>query len=120
MIGPPQVHHRVVDSTNERAKELAAAGAPHGTLVPAAEQTAGRGRQGRSWLAPAGAAVLMSVVLRAPSEALPLAAAVAVCEAVPVEARSSGRTTCWLTGASSPASSWRGARRRAGSCSASG
>jgi BirA family biotin operon repressor/biotin-[acetyl-CoA-carboxylase] ligase len=86
MIGTPHVHHRVVDSTNERAKELAAAGAPHGTLVTADEQTAGRGRQGRSWLAEAGAAVLMSVVLRPPPEALPLAAAVAVAEAVPVEA----------------------------------
>ena len=35
MIGTPRVHHRVVDSTNERAKALAAAGAPHGTLVTA-------------------------------------------------------------------------------------
>jgi BirA family biotin operon repressor/biotin-[acetyl-CoA-carboxylase] ligase len=85
MIGTPHVHHRVADSTNERAKALAAAGAPHGTLVTAAEQTAGRGRQGRSWLAEAGAAVLMSVVLRPPPEALPLAAAVAVAEAVPAE-----------------------------------
>ncbi|MBN1530563.1 MAG: biotin--[acetyl-CoA-carboxylase] ligase [Thermoleophilaceae bacterium] len=85
MIGTPHVHHRVADSTNERAKALAAAGAPHGTLVTADEQTAGRGRQGRSWLAEAGAAVLMSVVLRPPPEALPLAAAVAVAEAVPVE-----------------------------------
>jgi BirA family biotin operon repressor/biotin-[acetyl-CoA-carboxylase] ligase len=85
MIGTPRVHHRVADSTNERAKALAAAGAPHGTLVTASEQTAGRGRQGRSWLAGAGAAVLMSVVLRPPPEALPLAAAVAVAEAVPVE-----------------------------------
>ena len=85
MIGTPHVHHRVADSTNERAKALAAAGAPHGTLVTATEQTAGRGRQGRSWLAEAGAAVLMSVVLRPPPEALPLAAAVAVAEAVPAE-----------------------------------
>jgi BirA family transcriptional regulator, biotin operon repressor / biotin---[acetyl-CoA-carboxylase] ligase len=86
MIGAPHVHHRVVDSTNERAKALAGAGAPHGTLVTADEQTAGRGRQGRSWLAEAGAAVLMSVVLRPAPEALPLAAAVAVAEAVPVDA----------------------------------
>ena len=85
MIGTPHVHHRLADSTNERAKALAAAGAPHGTLVTATEQTAGRGRQGRSWLAEAGAAVLMSVVLRPPPEALPLAAAVAVAEAVPAE-----------------------------------
>ena len=84
MIGTPRVHHRAVDSTNERARELAVRGAPHGTLVTAAEQTAGRGRQGRSWLAPAGDAVLMSVVLRDLDERfplLPLAAAVAVAEA---------------------------------------
>jgi BirA family biotin operon repressor/biotin-[acetyl-CoA-carboxylase] ligase len=86
MIGVPRVHHRVVDSTNERARMLAAAGAPHGTLVTAPEQTAGRGRQGRRWLAEPGDAVLMSLVLRPPPEALPLAAAVAVAEAVPVRA----------------------------------
>ncbi|MFL5885252.1 MAG: biotin--[acetyl-CoA-carboxylase] ligase, partial [Thermoleophilaceae bacterium] len=52
MIGRPRVHHRVTDSTNERARELALAGAPSGTVVTAAEQTAGRGRRGRSWTAP--------------------------------------------------------------------
>ncbi|MFL5780160.1 MAG: biotin--[acetyl-CoA-carboxylase] ligase [Thermoleophilaceae bacterium] len=84
MIGTPRVHHRVADSTNQRAKELAAAGAPHGTLVTAGEQTAGRGRQGRTWVAPAGSAVLMSVVLRELDERfplVPLVAAVAVAEA---------------------------------------
>jgi BirA family transcriptional regulator, biotin operon repressor / biotin---[acetyl-CoA-carboxylase] ligase len=86
MIGAPRVHWRRTDSTNERARELAAAGAPHGTLVSAGEQVAGRGRQGRAWSAPAGSAVLMSVLLREFSEVLPLAAAVAVCDAVPLEA----------------------------------
>ena len=84
MIGRPRVHHRVTDSTNERAKELAAAGAPHGTLVTADEQTAGRGRQGRAWTAPPGDALLLSLVLRELSDRhalVPLAAAVAVCEA---------------------------------------
>jgi BirA family transcriptional regulator, biotin operon repressor / biotin---[acetyl-CoA-carboxylase] ligase len=81
MIGRPRVHHRVCDSTNERAMALATSGAPHGTLVTADEQTAGRGRQGRSWTAPAGSAVLMSLVVRDMDELLPLAAAVAVCEA---------------------------------------
>ncbi len=85
MIGTPRVHHRLADSTNERARTLAAAGAPHGTLVTAAEQSAGRGRQGRAWTAGPGAALLMSVVLRPPAEGLPLAAAVAVCEAVAPE-----------------------------------
>jgi BirA family biotin operon repressor/biotin-[acetyl-CoA-carboxylase] ligase len=47
-------------------------------------QTAGRGRQGRAWVAPAGSSALLSTVLRLPGEAaalLPLVAAVAVCEA---------------------------------------
>jgi BirA family biotin operon repressor/biotin-[acetyl-CoA-carboxylase] ligase len=86
MIGAPHVHHRLTDSTNERGKLLAAAGAPHGTLVTASEQTAGRGRQGRAWVAPPGRALLMSVVLRDLDEAaalVPLAAAVAVCRAFP-------------------------------------
>jgi BirA family biotin operon repressor/biotin-[acetyl-CoA-carboxylase] ligase len=98
MIGHPRVHHRVTDSTNERARALAAAGAPHGTLVTAAEQTAGRGRQGREWVARPGAALLMSVVLRDPREALPLAAAVAVCEALPVEAAIKWPNDIWLHG----------------------
>jgi BirA family biotin operon repressor/biotin-[acetyl-CoA-carboxylase] ligase len=85
MIGSPHVHHRVTDSTNERAKQLAAAGAVHGTLVTAGEQTAGRGRQGRVWVAPPGGALLMSVVLHVDERTplAPLAAAVAVCHAFP-------------------------------------
>jgi len=87
MIGTPRVHWRRTDSTNERARELAAAGAPHGTLVTAGEQTAGRGRQGRAWTAPPGSAVLMSLVLRELHETLPLAGAVAVCDAIPLDCR---------------------------------
>jgi BirA family biotin operon repressor/biotin-[acetyl-CoA-carboxylase] ligase len=83
MIGTPRVHHRLTDSTNGRAKALAEAGAPHGTLVTADEQSAGRGRQGRVWTAPAGSAVLMSLVLRELDELLPLTAAVAICEGLP-------------------------------------
>jgi len=79
-LGTPRLHLRVTDSTNERARALASAGAPHGTLVTAAEQTAGRGRQGRRWSAPAGSALLMSLLLRNPPQLLPLMAAVAVSE----------------------------------------
>jgi BirA family biotin operon repressor/biotin-[acetyl-CoA-carboxylase] ligase len=61
---------------------LATAGAPNGTLVTADAQTAGRGRQGRAWSAPPGHALLMSLVLREAHPLLPLAAAVAVAEAV--------------------------------------
>jgi BirA family biotin operon repressor/biotin-[acetyl-CoA-carboxylase] ligase len=80
MIGLPHVHHRTTDSTNARARELAAAGAPHGTVVTADEQTAGRGRQGRSWVAAPGDALLVSVVVREVTPILPLAAAVATAE----------------------------------------
>ncbi len=81
-LGSPRVHLRIADSTNERARELAARGASHGTLVTAREQTAGRGRQGRNWTAPAGRALLCSLVLRDPPRLLPLAAGVAVADVV--------------------------------------
>ena len=81
-LGSPRLHLRRTGSTNDRARELAIAGAPHGTLVTTSEQTAGRGRQGRSWTAPAGSALLASLVLREAPELLPLVAAVAVAEAV--------------------------------------
>lgn len=101
MIGSPRVHHRLTDSTNERAKELAAAGALHGTLVTADEQSAGRGRQGRVWTAPPRSAVLLSVVLRDLDERdslLPLAAAVAICEALPLEASIKWPNDVWIDG----------------------
>jgi BirA family biotin operon repressor/biotin-[acetyl-CoA-carboxylase] ligase len=83
-LGRPRLHLRETDSTNERARVLALEGAPHGTLVTAAFQTAGRGRLGRRWVAPPGSALLMSLVLRGDPgwlAMLPLAAAVAVCDA---------------------------------------
>jgi BirA family biotin operon repressor/biotin-[acetyl-CoA-carboxylase] ligase len=66
--------------------------------VTADEQSAGRGRQGRAWTAPSRSAVLMSVVLREVSETLPLAAAVAVCEALPVEAQIKWPNDVWIEG----------------------
>jgi BirA family biotin operon repressor/biotin-[acetyl-CoA-carboxylase] ligase len=84
-FGSPRVHLRLVDSTNKRAVALARAGAPGGTVVTAVEQTAGRGRSGRRWSAPAGTALLMTAILR-PLEGrhrlLPLAAPLAVCDAI--------------------------------------
>jgi BirA family biotin operon repressor/biotin-[acetyl-CoA-carboxylase] ligase len=86
-LGRPRLHLRRTDSTSDRARELALAGAVHGTLVTASEQTAGRGRQGRRWSAPPDSALLMSLVLRpSPSASmplpplLPLIAALAVCD----------------------------------------
>ncbi|MBU4127929.1 MAG: biotin--[acetyl-CoA-carboxylase] ligase, partial [Proteobacteria bacterium] len=52
------------DSTNTRAKELAAQGAPEGTLVIAEKQTEGRGRRGRSWFSPPGGGIYFSLILR--------------------------------------------------------
>jgi len=83
-FGTPRRHFRLTDSTNARARELAESGAPHGTVVTAEEQTAGRGRQGRTWTAPPGKALLYSAVLRPLDERhllLPLAVPLAVCEA---------------------------------------
>lgn len=76
-----------IDSTNTRAKELAKAGAPHGTVLIAGTQTGGRGRLGRSFSSPAGIGVYLSVILRPqckPEELMHLtcAAGVAACQAV--------------------------------------
>jgi BirA family biotin operon repressor/biotin-[acetyl-CoA-carboxylase] ligase len=83
-LAGPFVHLDVAGSTNDHARDLALAGAPHGTAVAAEQQTAGRGRQGRTWTAPPGRALTLSVVARlAPPafDALPLAVALAICEA---------------------------------------
>ena len=83
---PVYVHERL-DSSNQTAKRLALAGAPHGTLVLAGQQSAGRGRMGRRFESPAGKGIYLSLVLRVPvpaSEALgvTVGAAVAVARAV--------------------------------------
>jgi len=51
-------------STNDVARELAAQGAPEGTVVVADEQVVGRGRMGRRWLAPPGTCLLCSILFR--------------------------------------------------------
>lgn len=61
---PRLVVYRRTGSTNDRARRLAEEGAPAGTVVLADEQTAGRGRAGRRWYAPAGKALLLSIILR--------------------------------------------------------
>jgi BirA family biotin operon repressor/biotin-[acetyl-CoA-carboxylase] ligase len=85
-LGRPRVHRRVTASTSLDARELAAAGAPHGTLVTALAQSDGRGRQGRRWHAPPGRALLCSLVLRDPPALLAIAAGVAVAELAGPEA----------------------------------
>ena len=79
--------YETIDSTNTRAKELAAQGAPHGTVLIARQQTAGRGRMGRSFFSPKDAGLYLSLILRpqcTPTELMHLtcATAVAACDAV--------------------------------------
>lgn len=81
-LGAPHLHYRRTTSTNDLARELAKSGAPDGTLLSAEEQISGRGRQGRSWSAPAGSSLLMSLILRDWPHLLPLAAAVSVCDVI--------------------------------------
>lgn len=76
-------YYDVIDSTNVKAKQLAEEGHPAGTLVVAERQDAGRGRRGRSWEAPAGSGIYMTLVLKpeiSPNNAsmLTLVAALAV------------------------------------------
>ncbi len=79
--------HDTIDSTNSRAAVLAREGAPAGSLIVARQQTAGRGRQGRTWISPPDAGIAMSILLRPeiPLTRLPLitlATGVAVAQAV--------------------------------------
>jgi BirA family biotin operon repressor/biotin-[acetyl-CoA-carboxylase] ligase len=61
------LHYRMeTESTNLEAKQLAAAGAPEGSVVTADFQSAGRGRLGRNWVSPAGENLYFSVILRPP------------------------------------------------------
>ncbi len=81
------VHFDETDSTQSRARELAAAGAPHGTLVVAEGQTGGRGRKGRTWFSPAREGIYASLVLRPPltptqAPRITLLSAVAVADAL--------------------------------------
>ncbi len=76
-----------VDSTNEEAKRQGDAGAPHGTVIVADEQTGGKGRLGRRWVSPPGSGLWFSVLLRPdvlPGEAagVTLLSAVAVCRGI--------------------------------------
>lgn len=76
-----------IGSTNTRAAELSAEGAPEGVIVLARHQMAGRGRLGRTWVSPVDAGLYMSLILRPqqPQSQIPLltiAAGVAVADAI--------------------------------------
>jgi len=63
-LGRQVAYYQTTASTNAVAKALAAQGAVEGTLVIADEQTAGRGRLDRRWLAPPGTSLLFSLLFR--------------------------------------------------------
>jgi len=92
--------YATLDSTNRRALAWAEAGAPEGALVLAEHQTAGRGRLGRSWADVPGEGLLLSLVLRpalSPERMglLPLAAGLAVAEALDGHAAPLAPTLKW-------------------------
>ncbi len=102
-FGAPHLHLRLTESTNDVARDLAADGAPSGAVVTADEQSAGRGRRGRVWSAPAGKALLYSAILRPLAlehVLLPLSVPVAVCEAIEstaaIEARIKWPNDVWI------------------------
>jgi BirA family transcriptional regulator, biotin operon repressor / biotin---[acetyl-CoA-carboxylase] ligase len=63
-IGKSIIHFNTIDSTNIKAKELAANGAEDGTVIISEEQTAGKGRLGRHWISPKNKGIWMSIILR--------------------------------------------------------
>lgn len=87
-IGRYLVYRPTTETTMVLARREADEGAPHGTLVLAEEQTAGRGRRGRSFSSPPAENLYFTLVLRLPLEVhkrLPAAAPVAVCKAIAAE-----------------------------------
>lgn len=76
-----------IGSTNDEAKKMAIAGAPHGTVLIADHQTVGKGRLGRSFHSPVGVGIYLTMILRPncrPQELMHLtcSSAVAMCDAV--------------------------------------
>jgi BirA family biotin operon repressor/biotin-[acetyl-CoA-carboxylase] ligase len=76
-------------STMDAASALAHRGAPHGVVVVADEQTAGRGRRGATWASPRGAGLYLSLVARPTAASLPL---ITLCAGVGVRDGISGAT----------------------------
>ena len=80
--------HKSLESTNKTAKEMAVAGAEHGTIIISDCQTTGRGRYSRNFFSPSGGGLYMSIVLRPEAmhfknpTSVTAFAAVSVCEAI--------------------------------------
>ena len=87
-LGRNLVYRQRIDTTMELARSEATDGAPHGTVVLAEEQTAGRGRRGRSFHSPAGENLYFTLILRldaATHRSLPVSVPLAVCRALRAE-----------------------------------
>jgi BirA family biotin operon repressor/biotin-[acetyl-CoA-carboxylase] ligase len=85
MFGHNLIFEPSVGSTMDLARDAAKHGAPEGTVVLADEQTAGRGRLGRSWITPPAVNLASTIILRPPATALRAVSMVtplAICEAV--------------------------------------
>ncbi|MCK9521208.1 MAG: biotin--[acetyl-CoA-carboxylase] ligase [Dehalococcoidia bacterium] len=101
-LGRFLTYRSAVDTTMELARRAAAEGAPHGTLILAETQTAGRGRKGRSFHSPPAGNLYFTFVLRLSAETqrlLPVAVPLAVCEAIReenIEARIKWPNDIWV------------------------
>lgn len=88
-LGAPRRHVAACASTNDLALAWARDGAPHGAVVTADAQTAGRGRHGRTWASPPGLHIYASLVLRLPRATPPapltLAVGIGLCDAIRAE-----------------------------------
>lgn len=84
-IGRTVFYHESTDTTMEVARREATAGAPEGAIAVAEEQTAGRGRMGRSWVSPPGVNLYFTLIVRPTLEQLRYLAVIAplaVCQAI--------------------------------------
>ena len=87
-VGRDLRYVRETPSTMDLARTAAGEGAPHGALILAETQTAGRGRRGRGFYSPPGGSLYFTVILRPSREEygrLPLTVPLAVCRACAVE-----------------------------------
>jgi BirA family transcriptional regulator, biotin operon repressor / biotin---[acetyl-CoA-carboxylase] ligase len=81
------IHFEKIDSTNNKAYELASSGVPNNSVVIAEKQTKGKGRLGRTWVSPTSTGIYASLIIRPDLEpdeipAITLVAALAVTEAI--------------------------------------
>jgi BirA family biotin operon repressor/biotin-[acetyl-CoA-carboxylase] ligase len=95
-VGRKFVYYERIGSTNDIAKQLAQSGEPEGTIVVADDQVAGRGRFGRTWVAPAYSSLLVSLILRPPLQPaqiarVTMAVALGACDGIHSSARLDAR-----------------------------